>query len=38
MFEDLEDFALFGAALASHEVTDLEGYEIWRRSPSSLCR
>lgn len=37
MLEDLDDFSLFGAALAAHQVTDLESYEIWRGSPSCLC-
>lgn len=34
MLEQLEDLALLGAYLASHEVTDLEADQIGRRVPS----
>lgn len=38
VLENLEDFSFFGAALAAHQVADLEGNEIWWGSPSCLGR
>ncbi len=35
--KNLEDLALLGGTLAPHDVTDLEGDEVGRRSPSCLA-
>jgi hypothetical protein len=39
LFKELEyfqHFTLFRGALATHEIADLEGDQIWRRGPTCL--
>jgi len=38
LFEYSKNLSLFGAALASHQITHFETHQIGRRSPAIFCR